>query len=316
MKCRICGNEQENKTYEIREMMFGYKDVFRYFQCSVCNCLQIREFPPNISEYYPKNYYSFNSVAARNKFKEFLISLRDRYAVYRKGLVGRILYTKFPSEELSCLNVTSVQKNTKILDVGCGTGTLLNSLYNLGIKNILGIDPFIEKSIEYENGLRIQKAELQDVEGAWDIVMFHHAFEHMPNPVETLNIVSKLLSPSGYCIIRIPVVSSYAWRYYGVNWVQLDAPRHYFLHSIESMDILANQAKLKIYKTVYDSTAFQFWGSEQYIKDISLTDQRSYAQGSKNSIFSKKEISNFNKSAKKLNQKKQGDQAVFYLKRL
>ena len=188
-------------------------------------------------------------------------------------------------------------------------------LRKLGMKNLLGVDPFIAKDIEYENGLRIQKKEIKDVDGKWDIVMFHHSFEHISDPAKTLATVSGLLTPNGYCVIRIPIVSSYAWNHYKVNWAQLDAPRHYFLHSVESMNILADQAKLNLCKVVYDSHSFQFWGSEQYINDIPLNDKRSYAQNPKTSIFSKREISAFAKRAKELNERKQGDQAIFYLKR-
>ena len=40
-----------------------------------------------------------------------------------------------------------VQKNAKILDIGCGYGRTLNELYNNGYKNCFGID-FSEKMIE------------------------------------------------------------------------------------------------------------------------------------------------------------------------
>lgn len=57
--------------------------------------------------------------------------------------------------------------------------------------------------------------------------MFHHSFEHIADPFETLCSVRRLLS-SGTCLIRIPIVDSWAWENYGVNWIQIDAPRHFF----------------------------------------------------------------------------------------
>lgn len=59
MQCRICGNQQNNKEYEVQEMMLGYKDSFLYLQCSMCDCLQIEEIPSDISKYYSDNYYSY-----------------------------------------------------------------------------------------------------------------------------------------------------------------------------------------------------------------------------------------------------------------
>lgn len=145
--------------------------------------------------------------------------------------------------------------------------------------------------------------------------MFHHSFEHIPDPSETLLTVTELLNNHGYCIIRIPIVCSYAWKRYGVNWVQIDAPRHFFLHSLKSLNILANNCGLQMSNVVYDSTAFQFWGSEQYIKDIPLRDINSYSENPSTSLFTELEISAFTKAAMRLNASRQGDQAIFYLRK-
>ncbi len=310
-KCRICGNEEQNKTYKIKEMMFGYRDIFSYFQCSQCDCLQIESFPENIAKYYADNYYSYQVSSNKNKLKKILALLRNRYALFGEGVIGRVLYAIAPDKRLKIFSFLSIKENTTILDVGCGAGRLLYALKEAGIKNLLGVDPFNEKDIQYENGLKIQKKEIHEIKGKWDVITFHHSFEHIPNPAETLETAANLLAPDGRCVIRIPIVPCYALEHYGVNWVQLDAPRHFFLHSIKSMNILAAKVGLEIYKVDYDSTALQFKGSELYSKDIALMAGRS-----KTLIFSMREKHVFKKHAKKLNENKQGDQAAFYLKKI
>jgi SAM-dependent methyltransferase len=296
-------------------MMFGYKDIFLYFQCSNCECLQIKDFPPNISKYYPDNYYSYDLISYQNKTVRFLHGLRDRYAVWGRGFLGKILNIKYPRLDLQSLRILSIKKDTSIIDIGCGAGALLYSLRELGLKNLLGVDPFIFKDIQYDNGLMIQKKEIFKIEGKWDIAMFHHALEHIHNPAETLKTVMRLLNPGGHCVIRIPLASSYAWKNFGINWVQLDAPRHFYLHSVNSMKILSDQAGLELWKIVFDSDSFQFWGSKQYSRDIPLRDKRSYQVNPGSSIFSKREISAFTKRAMELNKINQGDQAVLYLRK-
>jgi hypothetical protein len=86
------------------------------------------------------------------------------------------------------------------------------------------------------------------------------------------------------------IVSSYAWEHYGVKWVQLDAPRHFSLHPVESIRLLAKKAGLKVVNITHNSTSFQFWGSEQYERDIPLYDKRSYSVAPDGSLFSKKNI--------------------------
>ena len=314
MKCRICGNDEDNQRCEAREMMIGSKDAFCYFQCSKCQCLQIEDVS-NMSKFSSNNYNSYKTITQKkNRLKKILIGLRDKYAISGKSIIGKFMYDKFPKEDLRSLNILALNKDTKILDIGCGAGNLLYSLHEYGMENLLGVDPFNLKDIQYENGLLIEKKEINDVDGKWNIVMLHHSFEHFPDPSKALQTVSGLMTANGHCIIRIPLVTSYAWEHYGVNWVQLDAPRHLYLHSVKSMNFLADKAGLDIYKIVYDSTSFQFWGSEQYAKDIPLCDERSYSANPENSVFTKRDISSFTKRAKELNETKQGDQAVFYLR--
>ena len=310
-KCKICGNEEQNKTYQIKEMMFGYRDIFPYFQCSQCDCLQIESFPENIAKYYADNYYSYQASSNKNKLKKLLAVSRNRYALFGVGIMGRILYAIAPDKRLRIFSLLPIKENTSILDVGCGAGRLLYALKEAGVKKLLGVDLFNEKDIQYENGLEIQKKEIHEIKGKWDIITFHHSFEHIHNPAETLETAANLLASDGRCVIRIPIVPCYAWEYYGVNWVQLDAPRHFFLHSIKSMNILAAKVGLEIYKVDYDSDALQFKGSELYSKNIPLMAGRS-----KTSIFSMREKRAFKKHAKELNENKQGDQAAFYLKKI
>ncbi len=312
-KCKICGNERFNKEYKIKEMMFGFREEFSYILCSYCGCLQIKEAPADMSKYYPKNYYSFRNVLDKeSKAKRIAKRCRDHYAIFDKGIAGRLIYNLFPNGALRSLSAVPLKKEWRILDVGCGVGTLLYSLRHIGFRNLLGVDPFIESDIHYKNGVSILKKTINDIEGQFNLIMFHHSFEHM-EPFETLKEVARLLAPNGFCIIRIPVADSWAWENYGVNWVQIDAPRHLFLHTRKSMEILASSADFKTLKVICDSTDFQFWGSEQYKKDIPLYADNSFGVNPSKSMFSKQQIKSFKKRANQLNIEGKGDQARFYL---
>ena len=317
-QCSVCGNNMNNKIYHVSEMMFGYGDIFTYFECSHCGCLQIFGIPSDISKYYPPQYYSFStkpstSNSHRARLNKFLDTQRNRYAVFNHGLIGKILFNRSPDDRLRSLSkVSNLTKDSKILDVGCGSGLLLFTLKELGFKNLLGIDKYIDHDFQYPNGLRIQKGTLQEISGKWNLIMFHHSFEHMPEPLKTMLEASKLLTNGGTCLINLPTVSSYAWKYYGVNWVQLDAPRYFFLHSVKSLNILGEKANLTLQDVVYNSIAFQFWGSEQYLRNISLKSDRSYSKNPSNSIFTKDQIKAYEQKAKELNMQNLGDSAAFY----
>ena len=125
--------------------------------------------------------------------------------------------------------------------------------------------------------------------------------------------ISKILSENGACLLRMPVKTEYIWNKYGVNWVQIDAPRHFFLHTLKSFELLVKKSGMSIQDIVFDSTEFQFWGSEQYKRNVPLLAENSYYKNPDKSIFTKKEISEFKKKAKELNIMKQGSQVAFFL---
>jgi hypothetical protein len=81
------------------------------------------------------------------------------------------------------------------------------------------------------------------------------------------------------------------------------------------MELLAAQAGFSIEQVLFDSTEFQFWGSEQYVRGIPLTDQKAYRNGIKNSIFNDKDIEGFRKKAERINEPNEGDQACFILRK-
>ena len=318
MKCRVCANSHGNKAYQFREMMFGFRDNFIYFECFKCGCLQIKDFPKDMLKYYPSNYYSFTLLPPEvfnNPVKNVMKRVRDLAIIHNKGIINKFLLRKFSDPQIRSLSVLNITRNSRILDVGCGSGGLLYRLKNANFQNLLGIDPYIKSDIKYPIGLTILKKSIHELSGEWDLIMLHHSFEHAPDPLETLKSCTKLLANEGTIMIRIPTVSSFAWRYYKNNWVQLDAPRHLFLHSVDSIKILSSRAKLKLVDLIYDSTEFQFWGSEQYAKDIPLESEKSYSKNSSKSIFSKERIDMFKQLAEFLNFQSQGDQASVYFKK-
>lgn len=315
MKCRICSCDESTEIIEAREMMLGLNELFKYFQCLECGCLQIIDPPEDMSKFYPLNYYSYTKV--KNccfSLKSNFIKQRDQFAVFNKGFFGRILYYFFPDESLKIYSEIPVY--SQILDVGCGSGFLLSRLRQIGFVNLKGIDPYIRESIRYSSELIIEKKNLCELSGKYDLITYHHSFEHIADPLIELKKVYQLLKESGLCIIRIPHVDSFAWNNYKACWVQLDAPRHLYLYSRKSLSLLANSANLVIEKIEHDSTAFQFWGSEQYRKGVFLTDDRSYSRNPGKSGFTKGEIRKFSKRAKELNNQNFGDQAIFYIRKL
>lgn len=315
--CRICRNQDTNAAFTIPDMLYGTSEQFRYVQCGSCKCLQIETIPADLGQYYRGNYYS-RAVSPERKYRNPVIAalrkVQDRATVLGGGPAAALVRKFSPNRKLLSLSSLGLDRDSRIMDVGCGTGWLLYALREIGFRNLLGIDPFLEQDIRYGNGLNVRRASLSDIHDTWDLIMYHHAFEHVPDPLAELVRAGRLLNVKGLCLIRIPTVSSYAWEHYREHWVGLEAPRHLYLHSVESMRLLADQAGFDVGDIVYDSTDYQFRGSELYLRGITQRDgSGSIAEAPADIPRSRPR--EWKERAKELNREGRGDQAAFFLRK-
>ncbi len=304
--CRVCGHDGNTQIYTMREGMFGLSETFQYFQCLQCGCLQITDIPADMQRYYPNGYYSFGSSLRETgpgALIRYLRAQRSYHSVIPRGFVGRFLSRMFPNRKLNCLAHANLSLDSRILDIGCGSGWRLYALREAGFINVLGIDPYLEKEeIIHSNGVRILKKDIESMEGEWDLIMFHHSFEHLADPTASLRKAASLLRKNGACLIRVPNVDSFAWDNYRENWYQIDAPRHFYLYSRKSIDVLAEKAGFWVSKILFDSTMDQFWKSARP------------EHGQRGPMRPRwRERYRLKRKADELNREGRGDQAVYYL---
>lgn len=274
-KCRVCKWEGEAEYLTVREMMYGTREEFTYFICPRCHCLQIETIPDDLGQYYGNNYYSFISPD---------LTCGDN--LYKDG--------------------------TRILDVGCGAGAWLCALAKDGYVNLVGCDPFIEKDLQYENGVKIYKRTIHEMEGEFDRIVLNDSFEHVTDPHEVMESIHRLLCPDGVGQIAVPIFPNIAYDTFGADWYQLDAPRHIILYSVQGMKFLAEQHNMEIVRVIYDSNNSQFVNSYLYTKGIPY---REHTQEIIYQYLLPEDIEKFTKYALEVNKKGYGDHATFILKR-
>jgi SAM-dependent methyltransferase len=273
----------------------------------------VRHYPPA---------YACHNMSAQPRVLQWLTAQEDRYK-FRVGgrLVGAILSTPLLNgilraaiggDVVGMLSQLALERDARIFDVGCGDGALLDRLARLGFNNLSGADPFIAAEGETPHGVPLMKRYLSEVTGEFDLIMFNHSLEHVPDPIATLKQAREKLSVGGICLARLPTTSSEAWASYGADWVQIDAPRHIVIPSRQGMALAADTVGLQVEKTFDDSTAGQFIGSELYRRDVAMTDPRVLVKIVR--IFGLKQIREWEKRAERLNRQGRGDQTGFVLR--
>lgn len=297
--------------------MFGLREEFHYHECDCCSTLQIMDPPRSLSRYYPPDYYSFNETSrlfsAAYDFGSQLGRLSSKLSPFALlNYITRAILTGLPvglPKEL-----VSFPSDSRILDVGCGSGHFLRILRMTGFRNLVGIDPYMTKPLN-EIGIQLMISDIYNTEGPYDLILFNHSFEHIPNPRLVISRVGDLLRENGLCIIQSPVVPSYAWTTYRENWVQLDAPRHLFIPSPKGIEIVSRRFGLKVADVRWNSTEFQFWGSEQYVHDVPLSSSESVSFHPRKGMFRPAQVREYRRMAAKLNKEGRGDQAVITIRK-
>jgi SAM-dependent methyltransferase len=97
---------------------------------------------------------------------------------------------------------------TRVLDIGCGQGELLQWLVEHGFK-AEGIEPSEDAAaIARERGLDAKTATLEDLVAAsppsYHAALLINVLEHVPHPAEMLQAIRGLLEPGGLLYIRVP----------------------------------------------------------------------------------------------------------------
>jgi SAM-dependent methyltransferase len=312
--CRVCGNTENNTALLCREKMFGLGDEFLYFQCGDCRCLQIAAVPEGMARYYPLNYYSYTLPSVeQHGLKARLAGLRDYVQLTRTAWLG-LWFPKwaFAGGGIEGLGPLPLKRKMWVLDVGCGRGRLLSILHRAGFRHLSGIDPFLPADVVVAPGVTVRKQSLEAMGEQFDLIMFHHVLEHIADGRKTLERAKGLLRPGGKILVRIPTVDSAAWESYQANWVSLDAPRHFYLHSRSSLALLAGQAGLAVEQWWCDAGGFQFWASELYKSGVSLVDQAGQRVAPED-YFTTAQLRQFELEAQSLNRQSRGDQIAAIL---
>jgi nucleoside-diphosphate-sugar epimerase/transketolase N-terminal domain/subunit/2-polyprenyl-3-methyl-5-hydroxy-6-metoxy-1,4-benzoquinol methylase len=133
----------------------------------------------------------------------------------------------------------NLSKTSKILEIGCGNGFLLEKMHNHGYKNTFGIEPSIDAV--KKSPIFLKKRIINDFfrpeifkENSFEFIFIFQTLDHIPNPNEFIEECYRILKPNGYIFAYNHDVESYTAKIFGEKSPIFDI-EHTFLYSEETI---------------------------------------------------------------------------------
>jgi 2-polyprenyl-3-methyl-5-hydroxy-6-metoxy-1,4-benzoquinol methylase len=240
MSCPVClSAETEPQGFAGRDLHFETTArKFSFRACRNCHCLYMDPFPKHdeMVSFYPEQYWWQRSSGLLQRMEDIYrrIVLYDHLAFVARTVPATV----------DCRSV-------RLLDVGCGGGTLLGALKKRGFQ-VLGFDSSrhaariakTHSSVEVVVGSELKEAAFED--NAFDLVTLFHVLEHVSDPRAVLFEVRRILQPTGRIVLQVPNIESWQFRVFGLRWCGLDVPRHVINYSSQSVRRLLSDSGFRV----------------------------------------------------------------------
>jgi 2-polyprenyl-3-methyl-5-hydroxy-6-metoxy-1,4-benzoquinol methylase len=158
-----------------------------------------------------------------------------------------------------------------ILDVGCGAGFFLRALKE-GSWQKFGVEIGEEAARAAKRLLMNGQifhgtlSEAAFADHSFDVVTFWSSLEHTNEPRQTLIEARRIIKPGGTVIVQVPNAASYQAELFKSGWFALDAPRHRYHFTPESLQRVLQEAGFGIYQTTFHSKAHNSHALRQSLK--------------------------------------------------
>lgn len=258
--CGVCGATHARELYTATDRLGNSAEVFLIARCEGCGVL--RTLPDldqsELARYYPSDYWGADADPPQQWISR---SQSDKLRFLRRcGLNGG-----------------------RVLDVGCGGGFFLRAL-----------DPTRWDRFGVETGSRAAEVAaarlgcdrvftgtLSDVQaeaglgfgGSFDVITLWSVLEHTIEPRAELATARRLIEPGGTLIVQAPDAAGYQARLFRGKWFALDAPRHRYHFSADTLEALLDRSGFEPYYTTSFSKAHNAHALRQSLRTVLAADR-------------------------------------------
>lgn len=233
-ECNNCGASTGVVVVRGGDLLEDLPGTFQFIKCD--NCGVLRQEPrmawEDLSSYYQPGYVCHGPQLSKTN-KTLDEKIRALGQNKRINLVSKH------------------RPEGKWLDVGCGSGLILQAAKERGNWELFGVEPVLEMA-EYTN----TRLEIPIYTGTFenyptqisefDIITMWDVLEHLSEPFDAIKKVTKMLKPGGVFILTTPNLDSLDRQIFKETWLGYDLPRHLYLFPDSILRKVFNEQGLKV----------------------------------------------------------------------
>jgi len=244
--CPLCTQPRAVPYLTVRDHRRGGEERYQLVRCTACGLIYQHPLPDDtaLAAAYDTGYVPHGAPATPP----------DLHLLRRMRLAGKLGYPLPLHSLLHRLAALLLPARGRtppwipggtLLDVGCGSGSYLLAMENLGWQ-VLGVERN-EQAVAHARaaGLKVLDCTLEEAPIAprsVDVITFWHVIEHLPDPLATLRRARTLLRTGGLLLAEVPSIESMQARLFREYWFHLDSPRHVTMYSARTLEMLLQAA--------------------------------------------------------------------------
>jgi 2-polyprenyl-3-methyl-5-hydroxy-6-metoxy-1,4-benzoquinol methylase len=268
-RCYICGTDGRWLHKNVVDHYFGAPGSWSFRQCANHECGLIWLDPMPLEEDMGIAYQDylthegFSAPESRHGLSAIPELIRNAYRARRYGVGPRPWMSALlalpiylmPSQREAVdfpLRYIANRPAGRLLDVGCGDGSMLEEAMSLGW-SAEGVD-FDSNAVANarSKGLEVHLGAVEDLnlpDASFDLILMSHLIEQVYDPIRLLRECRRLLTPGGKLIVATPNAESLGHSKFGANWMLLHAPRHLYLFNSANLAAMTRRAGFKKIQT-------------------------------------------------------------------
>lgn len=239
VSCKVCGSSYTEYLISTVDKLFPTKGKYNIVRCGECGLIYTNPRPTQeeLKTLYPQEYWGLIGGKGDNHNSKILVKVEEAYRKYLLSLEVKVI------KKL-------LKPNGKILDVGCGNGSILSLCKKQGFRTFgVELSPDAIKNVRNSHGLDIICGDIFEAgynSNFFDVVTLYHVLEHLHEPLRTLKEIRRILKDQGFLVIQVPNIDSLQFKMFREKWFPIDTPRHLYHFSPKTINDFLNKAKLAV----------------------------------------------------------------------